>query len=63
MHDPAKSQNSGYDFAYFSSDCDILEIREQDTKPGGKLNERSRKLLEQKYARKTPPPKPRLPNE
>jgi len=38
----------------YLSTGDILEIREEDTKPGRGLSERSRKALEEKYGRKPP---------
>ena len=56
MADPKKTSDADESRVQFTSDCDILEITEENSKPG-KASERYRKLLEQKYGRKTPPPK------
>ena len=55
MPDPKKQSDSSDDLGYFSSDCDLLEIREEDTQPG-KVSDRYRKVLEEKYGRKAQPP-------
>lgn len=44
-----------------SDNCDLLEIKEEDTVPG-KLGEGYRRLLEKKYGRKVPPDPPDPPN-
>ena len=54
MADPQKSGGLPKNEVEFISDCDLLEIKEADTKPG-KVSDRYRKLLEEKYGRKQPP--------
>ena len=54
MADPKRPSDSDESCIRFSSDCDILEITEENTEPG-KVSERYRKALEQKYGRKAPP--------
>ncbi len=48
---PVPSENR---FEYLS-DWDIVIVREEDTQPG-KPSERTRKWLEEKWGRKSPPP-------
>jgi hypothetical protein len=55
MADPKKTPDPDERRVQFTSDGDILEITEDNTKPG-KVSERYRRMLEQKYGRKTPPP-------
>lgn len=55
MADPKKPADHSYTPSHFNSECcDILEIREEDTKPGGKLNEAARQRLREKYGKKNP---------
>jgi hypothetical protein len=54
MADPNKNAGSAESRVDFVSDCDLLEIKEEDTKPG-KVSDRYRQLLEKKYGRKPPP--------
>jgi hypothetical protein len=53
MHEPEKKPESRAE-PQFTSTGDILEIREEDTKPA-KPNPAYRKWLEEKYGRKAPP--------
>jgi hypothetical protein len=55
---PSQQPQPVHEGGYFSSDCDILEIREEDTKPGPKLSEQERKRLAEKYRGKLPPQPP-----
>lgn len=55
MPDPNKP-NQG-EVRFTSDNCDVLEIKEEDTQPG-KLSESYRRLLEKKYGRKAPPDPP-----
>jgi hypothetical protein len=50
MSKPKKRENHVIN----TSDSDIIEIREEDMKPG-KVSKRYRKWLEKKWGRKTPP--------
>ena len=54
MNDP-KKPDAAQDPVFDSTNCDVIEIREEDTRPG-KMSVRYRKLLEEKYGKKTPPP-------
>jgi hypothetical protein len=54
MAEPKNNPQPSENRVSFTSDCDILEIREEDTKPG-KMSERLRKLLEEKYGHKNRP--------
>jgi hypothetical protein len=58
MTEPEKSPKPVENGArsWFTSDCDLLEIREEDTKPG-RMSASTRKWLEEKYGRKGSPPK------
>ena len=57
MADSKESPKPKESRAIFTSEgYDIIEIREEDTKPG-KMSEQTRKRLEEKYGRKAPPPK------
>jgi hypothetical protein len=59
MPDKPAHPDNVYDDGNFTSECcDLLEIREEDTKPGPKLTEQERQKLAQKYGRKIPPPNP-----
>ena len=49
-----REQPAADDTGFFTSDCDVVEIREEDTKPG-KVSDRYRRMLEEKYGRKEPP--------
>jgi hypothetical protein len=57
MSEPEKSPGPSENGARsrFTSDCDLLEIREEDTKPG-RMSASYRKWLEEKYGRKSAPP-------
>lgn len=58
MPDPIKNSNGNGNGADFTSaaDCDLLEVKEEDTLPG-KVSDSYRKWLEQKYGRPSVPPK------
>ncbi|MCI0642830.1 MAG: hypothetical protein L0Y72_01815 [Gemmataceae bacterium] len=49
----ADAANGGY---FTSEGCDVLEIREEDTKPGPGLSEKDKQRLREKYGGKMPPP-------
>jgi hypothetical protein len=55
MTDSKNSAEANNDQVRFSSDCDLLEVKEEDTAPG-KASERYRQWLHEKYGRKTLPP-------
>jgi hypothetical protein len=59
MPEERKEPKRNYVGGYFhSEDCDVLEIREEDTQPGPKRSEQERKRLAEKYGRKLPPEPP-----
>ncbi len=56
MPDPQKGPESRGDPVRFTStNSDIVEVREEDTKPGA-MSESTRKRLREKYGRKPLPP-------
>ncbi len=56
MPNPKENHTSDAGSVRLDSDCDILEITEDMSKPG-KISERYRKSLEQRYGHKISPPK------
>jgi hypothetical protein len=56
MADRKETYDADENHVSFTSDCDILQITEENSKPG-KASERYRKWLEKKYGPKTPTPK------
>lgn len=55
---PADPNKPEREVGFTSDNCDVLEIKEEDTVPGGKLSESYRRLLEKTYGRKAPPDPP-----
>ena len=56
MIDPQKNRKPKDACVLFTSDGDVVEIREADTQPG-KPTERHRRWMEAKWGKKKPPPK------
>lgn len=55
MAELSKNQEPVENHVRFTSDADLLEIREEDTRPG-KMSDSFRRWLEEKYGRKAAMP-------
>jgi hypothetical protein len=54
MAELKKNSEPNHDRVRFSSDCELVEVREEDTTPG-QPSERYRQWLREKYGRKGDP--------
>jgi hypothetical protein len=55
MIDPQKQQEPNDTHVLFTSDCDLVEVKEADTQPG-QPDEWHRRWMEAKWGRKKTPP-------